>query len=85
MVTADTGTATTMAMTGVHHVARMSGQAAPMRPMMTRTAPGMTMNAPGLNASMMRNTAPTAIRMIATVNGSMDPYRLGGIRRRRQV
>lgn len=73
-VTAVVGIATTTAMTGDHHVNRMSGNAAPIRPRMTRTRPGMTMNAPGLNASIMRKIAPTTIMTIAIVNGSMPVH-----------
>ena len=53
---------------------RMSGKAAPINPSMSRIRPGTTMNPPGLNASIMRNTAPRTIRIIATVNGSMREY-----------
>ena len=71
MVARVTGNATATATIGDHMVKRTSGTNTPISPRITRTTPGMSMNAPGLSASMMMNRAPATMRTIATVNGSM--------------
>ncbi len=80
-----TGRAIATAITGDHRESRISGNAAPMRPMMRITVPGMTMNAPGLKASAIRNRIPMMISTMATVNGSMVVYRAMVLKRHRSA